>query len=127
MKKEKGVNKMSDDRNVDNGEIKCKSPSLSACLFVILLLVLIMGITSFLVAEVKMLTTPLNGTVTENETHIVESQYVSFDIVEVGDTYNIYVDRDTEILYIELKANGYSSALTALMKADGTPKKLSDY
>jgi len=118
---------MSDDRNVDNGEIKCKSPSLSACLFVILLLVLIMGITSFLVAEVKMLTTPLNGTVTENETHIVESQYVSFDIVEVGDTYNIYVDRDTEILYIELKANGYSSALTALMKADGTPKKLSDY
>lgn len=118
---------MSEDCNIDNSGIKCKPPSLSVCLFVVLLLILIVGITSFLFAEVKMLISPLNDTAMENEIHIVESQYVRFDIVEVGDTYNIYVDKDTEILYIELKANGYSSALSVLMKADGTPKKLSDY
>ena len=127
MMKEKGVKGVSEDCNIDNSGIKCKPPSLSVCLFVVLLLILIVVLTSFLFAEVKMLISPLNDTAMENEIHIVESQYVRFDIVEVGDTYNIYVDKDTEILYIELKANGYSSALSVLMKADGTPKKLSDY
>lgn len=118
---------MSDDCGKNVGGIKCKTPSVSVCLFVVLLLILTVVLTSFLFAEVKMLISPLNDTAIENEIHIVESQYVCFDIVEVGDTYNIYVDKDTEILYIELKANGYSSALSVLMKADGTPKKLSDY
>ena len=115
------------DKRENESILKCKPPSLSVCLFVVLLLILIMGITTFLVAEVKMLTTPLNETTTENETRIVESQYIHFDLVEIGDTYNIYVDKDTDILYIELKANGYSSALSVILKADGAPKKLSDY
>ena len=40
-------------------------------------------------------------------------------IVDVGDTYYIYVDRDTRVMYIS--RNGYSG-ITVMVNADGTPK-----
>jgi len=117
---------MSEGNNEKNSILKCKIPSISACLVVILLLFLLLIFSAVIVTKIRGLTDPLHPDIARQE-HIVYSKYTDWSIVESGSTYIIYVDNRTDNLYIELKSNEYSSALSPLLDKNGLPMKLSDY
>lgn len=100
-----------------------KKPSNTICLVVVMLLILVVSCCAFFYVEANRLIEQLNTV----EGNVVSSEYVSFSIIENEETYTIYRDDTTDILYIELKRNGYSSALTILFNEDGTPKKYGQY
>lgn len=104
---------------------KNKLPLGSICLVGVLLLTLLLLLAITIVARVHSVISPLNSNIS-NES-VIDSKYIDFHIVEQGENYVIYVDQQTGVLYMEIKSNGYSSAITVLLNEDGTPKKLSDY
>lgn len=108
-----------------SNKVKYKFPSFSICMVVVLLLMFVVLMISIIIARIQSVTNPLNDNMI-NESAI-SSMYVDLEIVEKDQYHTIYVDNQTGILYMEIKSNGYSSALTVLLKEDGTPKKLSDY
>lgn len=105
-------------------KIECKKPGGTVCLLVILLLVLIISISGFIVKKITTLVHPLNNDIRNQQyEYTIESNYINLQILEKESTYVIYRDTNTDNLYLELRANGYSSALTPILESDGTPKK----
>lgn len=56
----------------------------------------------------------------------INSKYISMQLVEEGDAYFIYRDVNTDVLYLAVKG-GYSSLLTPILNADGTPRLYSNF
>lgn len=107
-------------------ENKYKRPTTTVCLLVILLLIFIICITILTIQQVAKIIDPLfNDNRDMQNEYVIESSYVNLEIVERGDTYIIYRDNYTDILYLELRSNGYSSSLTVIMDENGEPKKYS--
>lgn len=105
-----------------------KKPSSTVCLIVVVLLLFILLCGIFMHIQIDYLLDPLKGNqnLTESQT-VLESTYVNFEIIEQGKEYTIFRDAQTDVLYIEYKRNGYSSAMTVLLNADGSPKTYSQY
>ena len=59
--------------------------------------------------------------------NVINSTYAELEIIEHKPEYTVFRDLQTDVLYIELKRNGYSSALTVLLNADGSPKMYSQF
>lgn len=57
----------------------------------------------------------------------VDSQYVQMEIVDEGPEFKIYRDRNTDILYLNIKTTLYSSSLSPIYNSDGKPAKYSDF
>ena len=105
-------------------KIECKKPAGNVCLLVVLLLVLIISLVTFVAKQIHFIVNPLNNDI-RNQQHEydIESEYINLQILEKEQTYVIYRDINTNNLYLELRSNGYSSALTPILESDGTPKK----
>lgn len=104
-----------------------KKPSGTICLVVVVLLVFILLCGAVMYTQITKVTQPLgsqNYTIGEKT---FESTYAEFEIIEQGQEYTILRDAQTDVLYMEFKRNGYSSALTVLLNADGTPKTYSQF
>lgn len=105
-----------------------KKPRNTMWLIIIMLLIFSILCGAFIYTQIVKLIQPLNEKQRqENETIVVDSTYAEFDIIEENNTHTIYRDTQTDVLYIEFKRNGYSSAMSVLMNADGTPKTYSQY
>ncbi len=102
--------------------MKLKKPSNTVCLIVVALLVFILFCTTILVHEIKKIITPLDT----NE-NTITSVYADFEEIESTIEYSIYRDIETDVLYIEIRRNGYSSALSPLFNSDGSLKKFSQF
>ena len=108
--------------------MKFKKPSNTICLIVVMLLIFILLCGAYVYSQIVNLTEPLavdqyytNGEI------MFTSDYAEFEIIEQETEYTILRDTQTDVLYIEFKRNGYSSALTVLVNADGTPKTYSQF
>ena len=108
--------------------MKFKKPSNTICLIVVLLLIFILLCGAFVYSQIVDLTEPLSveQSYVEGEQMFI-STYAQFEIIEQKKEYTILRDAQTDVLYIEFKRNGYSSALTVLVNADGTPKTYSQF
>ena len=105
-----------------------KRPSGTICLVVVVLLLFILLCGAFMFSQISDLTEPLEGKQTYTTGQkTFESTYADFEIIEQGPEFTILRDTQTDVLYIEFKRNGYSSALTVLVNADGTPKTYSQF
>jgi hypothetical protein len=107
--------------------MKFKKPSNTICLVVVLLLVFILISGAFVYSQIYHLVTPLGETEIISGKVIIDSPYVELDVIEQENQYTILRDKQTDVLYIELRRNGYSSAVTVLLNEDGTPKKYSQF
>jgi archaellum component FlaG (FlaF/FlaG flagellin family) len=105
-----------------------KKPSNTICLIVVVLLLFILCCGAFVYSQINDLTEPLeNEHVYKAGEKLADSVYTDFEIIEQRKEYTILRDAQTDVLYIELRRNGYSSALTVLFNADGTPKTYSQF
>ena len=102
--------------------MKFKKPSNTVCLIVLALLVFIVFCTAILFHEVRKVVTPL-----DTNGNTITSVYADFQEIESSEEYSIYRDIETDVLYIEMRRNGYSSALSPLYNGDGTLKKYSQF
>ena len=108
--------------------VKFKKPSNTICLIVVMLLIFILLCGAFVYSQIVSLIAPLDVEHDhDNDGIVVSSTYVEFEIVEDATEHTIYRDNLTDVLYIEYKRNGYSSAMTVLMNTDGTPKTYSQF
>lgn len=104
-----------------------KKPSGTICLVVVVLLIFILSCGAIMFSQISNLTEPLEGGNYTIGQKTFESTYAEFEIIEQGPEYTIIRDAQTDVLYMEFKRNGYSSALTVLVNADGTPKTYSQF
>ena len=108
--------------------MKFKKPSNTICLVVVILLLFILCCGAFVYSQINDLTAPLEGErIYITGEVLVESTYVNFEVIEQSKGYTIFRDNQTDILYLEFKRNGYSSAITVLLNTDGTPKTYSQF
>ena len=93
-----------------------------------MLLIFILLCGAFVYSQIVNLTEPLaDGQQYTNGEQMFTSVYAQFEIIDQDTEYTILRDAQTDVLYIEFKRNGYSSALTVLLNADGTPKTYSQF
>ena len=107
--------------------MKFKKPSNTICLIVVLLLIFILLCGVYVYSQIVNVTEPLAGQNHTDGEIMFTSDYAEFEIIEQKTEYTILRDTQTDVLYIEFKRNGYSSALTVLVNADGTPKTYSQF
>lgn len=105
-----------------------KKPSGTICLVVVVLLIFSILCGAFIYTQIIDLAEPLEGGPSYSiGQKTFESTYAEFEIIEQGPEFTILRDTQTDVLYMEFKRNGYSSALTVLVNADGTPKTYSQF
>ena len=63
----------------------------------------------------------ISGCVSANANAGIEEVQAPLVLVEETPTYNIYVDRDTGVMYLWVMTM-YKGGLTVMLNADGTPK-----
>ena len=107
--------------------MKFKKPSNTICLIVVMLLIFILLCGAYVYSQIVNVTQPLAGPNRNNGEIMFISDYVEFELIEQDTTHTIFRDTQTDVLYVEFKRNGYSSALTVLLNADGTPKTYSQF
>ena len=98
--------------------------------FLSLGIILIILIGLFVYGRVHNLLKPLYGKNLEigDSGYVeVDSEYVRLEVIDQGETFKIYRDMDTDVLYMNVMGTLYSSSLSPIYKEDGEVMKYPDY